>query len=102
MKNSYLLLVAMLMYSCFAHAQHAKHQGTPKIYKVTQKEKDNHNFDLKQSKKIIAENIKHKRTNEKAAEKKRLADNEAAIELNSAAKVKKDKKSNDQAFSFYH
>ena len=80
----------------------SKRQHTPSVYKVSQKEKDNQNFDLKQSKKIIAHNVKHKKANQKAAEKKRQVDNQNLAELNSSTKAKKEKKHNDQAFGFYH
>ena len=69
---------------------------------MSQKEKDNQNYDLKESKKIIAHNIKYKKANQKAADKKRIADNENLMLLNSSSKIKKEKKNNVQAFNFYH
>jgi hypothetical protein len=94
------MMVFALTNQIFAQSNHRRH--TPKVYKVSQKEKDNQNFDLKQSKKIIAHNIKHKKANQKAAEKKRQIDTQNLTELNSSAKAKKEKKHSEQAFTFYH
>ncbi len=103
MKNliGFFFLILFIAFTNKAAAQSKRHH-TPKVYKVTQKEKDNQNFDLKQSKKIIATNIKHKKANQKAAEKKRQNDTQNLMELNSSAKAKKEKKHADQAFGFYH
>ena len=98
----FISLVWVLIFTSAVSAHQKKRHRTPKVYKVTQREKDNQNFDLKQSKKIIAHNIKHKKANQKAAEKKRQVDTQNLMDLNSSTKVKKEKKRTEQAFGFYH
>jgi len=104
MKNLIALTTVILFCICFHSVKaQSKRQHTPEVYKMSQSEKDDNNFDLKQSKQIIAGNIKHKNANKKAAEKKRRIDNQNLMELNASSKTKKEnKKKNEQAFDFYH
>ncbi len=102
MKNLWLLLLVIFSSCATSHTAHHKHV-TPKAYSMTKKEKDNQNYDLKESKKVIASNIKHKKSNQKAAERKRQIDNQNAMLLNANSKAKKEKKTSAaQAFNFYH
>ena len=68
---------------------------------MSQKEKEDVNFEAKQAKQIIQNNIKHKKSNQKQAEKKRQQDQEYLSELNSQSKLKKTKKE-ATPFSFYN
>ena len=68
---------------------------------MSQKEKEDVNFEAKQAKRIIEDNIKHKKSNQKQAEKKRLQDQENLNQLNSQNKLKKPKKE-ATPFSFYN
>lgn len=79
----------------------SNYQKTPLFYRMTQEEKEESNYELKQSRSIIKTNIKNKDVNQKYAEKKKTEDQAYLNELNSQSKVKKVKKE-ATPFSFYN
>ena len=104
MKQFIILILGLsVLASCSSSKVHsAKHRNkTPKVYSMSQKEKEDVNFEAKQAKRIIENNIKHKKANQKQADKKRQLDQENLNQLNAQSKLKKPKKE-ATPFSFYN
>ena len=106
MKNLTMIAIALMMYSCCStktNAIKAHRNHTPKVYHMSQNEKEDVNYDLRENKKIVATNIKHKVQNQHFAAHRREDLQKQLNTLNSADnKNLKVKHVNHQSFSFYH
>jgi len=105
MKNIFLIAIAFFLYSCGTIAPNTmlyKNQ-TPEAYHVSQNEKENVNYDLRENKKLVAKNLEHKKQNTKAAAERAEEVQKELNELNSkVSKNKKNKSYYVESFSFYH
>lgn len=102
MKNFLLIsILSLTIISCGKnHTKSHKPQRTPKSMVMTHDEKIDVNYDARENRKIIEQNIKDKEANKKAAKKQREKQTEDLKELNeNSSKVKKKKKV--EKYSFY-
>ena len=101
-----MIAIALLMYSCGTiksntDTTHKNH--TPKVYHMSQSEKDDANYDLRESKKIIVTNLKHKQQNQQFAAHRTAEVQKQLNQLNATeTKNKKTKHEHRQSFNFYH
>lgn len=106
MKNLTMIAIALMMYSCSSsksNANKAHRNHTPKVYHMSQNEKEDVNYDLRENKKLVATNIKHKVQNQHFAANRREDQQKQLNDLNStASKNIKVKHVSHQSFCFYH
>lgn len=97
-----MIILGVLLMSCGKSNVYKtqKRNKTPSHMIMTHEEKMNVNYDARENRKVIQENLKNKEANMAAARKQREKQTEELNKLNnSSSKVKK--KKNPDAFSFY-
>jgi hypothetical protein len=82
--------------ACFAQ----KRNKTPKHMLMTHDEKNDVNYDARENRKVVDQNLKNKEANMKAARKQREKQTDELKNLNNTSSKVKRKKNSD-AFSFY-
>lgn len=97
-----IIIVAFTMFSCGKSniPKTQKRSKTPSHMVMSQDEKMEVNYDARENRKVIQDNLKNKEANMKAARKQREKQTEELNKLNnSSSKVKK--KKSPEAFGFY-
>jgi hypothetical protein len=104
MKNLYTIAIAFTVISCGVSHHSASHKpNSPKVYTMSQKDKEDVNFDLRENKKLVAKNLKEKNhTQHTAALVQKNYEKELAQLNKNSSKNKKEKVHHHQVFDFYH
>ncbi len=105
MKNLLMIAIALLTYSCGSIKSNTNttHKHTPHVYHMSQSEKEDVNYDLRENKKIVATNLKHKHQNQHFAAHRTAEVQKQLNQLNATeTKNKKSKHEHRQSFNFYH
>lgn len=100
-----MIAIAIALYSCGKAPNLSKNSKnhTPKVYRMSQREKEEVNYDFRENKKLVETNLKHKEENLKALAIEANKTQKELNELNQkSSKNKKDKSYQPLSFSFYH
>jgi len=101
-KLMWISIIGLTMFSCGKSNVYKtqKRSKTPSHLVMSQDEKLEVNYDARENRKVIQDNLKNKEANMKAARKQREKQTEELNKLNQSGNKTK-KRKNPEAFSFY-